>query len=127
MKPFFKALLLETFIIALVGFFPYLSWGSLYKIEILSAFSLSLLNAVVGYILVLRFHSSDSSTFYKNVYGGMLIRMAFILGFSIYMTQNGVLQTIPFFMSLLIFYVIHQWTEISIWLKVLPSRKVQVS
>ena len=127
MKPFFKALLLETFIIALVGFFPYLFWGSLYKIEILSAFSLSLLNAVVGYILVLRFHSSDSSTFYKNVYGGMLIRMAFILGFSIYMTQNGVLQTIPFFMSLLIFYVIHQWTEILIWLKVLPSRKVQVN
>ena len=118
---------METFIIALVGFFPYLSWGSLYKIEILSAFSLSLLNAVVGYFIVLRFHSSDSSTFYKNVYGGMLIRMAFILGFSIYMTQNDILQTIPFFMSLLIFYVIHQWTEISIWLKVLPSRKVQVS
>ena len=92
MKPFFKALLLETFIIALVGFFPYLSWGSLYKIEILSAFSLSLLNAVVGYILVLRFYSSDSSTFYKNVYGGMIIRMAFILGFSIFLVGSIIMK-----------------------------------
>ncbi|MBC8197623.1 MAG: hypothetical protein H8E60_07030 [Candidatus Marinimicrobia bacterium] len=127
MKPFFKTLLLETIIIAIVGFFPYLSWGTAYKLEILSAFLLSLVNAMVGYILVLQFHGSDNATFYKNVYGGMLVRMVFILGFSLYMTQTGILQTIPFFMSLMIFYVIHQWTEISSWLKVLPGRKVQVS
>jgi len=127
LKPFFKTLLLETIIIAIVGFFPYLSWGTAYKLEILSAFLLSLVNAIVGYILVIQFHGTDNATFYKNVYGGMLARMAFILGFSLYMTQTEILQTIPFFMALMIFYVIHQWTEISSWLKVLPGRKVQVS
>ena len=127
MKPFFKALLLGTIIIAIVGFFPFLSWGLPYKLELISSFSLSLVNAIVGYILVIKNHGVDNNTFMKNVYGGMLLRMAFILGFSLYMTQYGYLQTIPFFMSLMFFYVIHQWTEISSWLKVLPSRKVQVS
>ena len=127
MKPFFKALLLETIIIAIVGFFPFLSWGLPYKLELVSSFSLSLVNAIVGYILVLRNHEADNNTFMKNVYGGMIFRMAFMLGFSLYMTQNGYLQTIPFFMSLMVFYVIHQWIEISSWLIVLPSRKVQVS
>jgi len=127
LKPFFKTLLLETIIIAIVGFFPYLLWGTAYKLEISSAFILSLVNAIVGYFLVIKFHSSDNATFYINVYGGMLIRMAFILGFSLFMTQTGALQTIPFFMCLMIFYIIHQWTEISSWLKVLPGRKVQIS
>jgi hypothetical protein len=127
LKPFIKALVLETIIIAIVGFFPYLSWGTAYKLEISSAYLLSLVNAIIGYVLVIQFHGSDNATFYKNVFGGMLVRMAFILGFTLYMTQTGILKTIPFFMSLMIFYTIHQWTEISNWLKVLPGRKVQVS
>ena len=127
MKLFFKALLLGTFVIAVVGFFPFLSWGLPYKNEILISFLLSLVNAIVGYVLVLKNHGAEHNTFMKNVYGGMIIRMAFVLGFSLYMTMNGYLQTIPFFMSLMVFYVVHQWTEISSWLKVLPSRKVQVS
>ena len=127
MKPFFKVLLIETLIIAIIGFFPFLSWGTPYKIELISAFSLSLVNAIVGYTLVIKNYSEDNNIFLKNVYGGMILRMVFVLGFSLYMTMNGYLQSIPFFMSLMIFYVIHQWTEISSWLKVLPSRKVQIS
>tara|TARA_A100000164_G_C21813683_1_gene726804 strand:- start:100 stop:441 length:342 start_codon:yes stop_codon:yes gene_type:complete len=111
----------------LVGLFPLLSWGMPYLKEILVSFTLSLVNAIVGYVLVLNNHSADHNTFIKNVYGGMIVRMAFVLGFSLYFTMNGYLQTIPFFISLMIFYVIHQWTEILSWLKVLPSRKVQVS
>ena len=127
MKPFLKVLLIETLIIAIIGFFPFLSWGTPYKIELISAFSLSLVNAIVGYTLVIKNYSEDNNIFLKNVYGGMILRMVFVLGFSLYMTMNGYLQSIPFFMSLMIFYVIHQWTEISSWLKVLPSRKVQIS
>ena len=127
MKPFLKVLLIETLIISIIGFFPFLSWGTPYKIELISAFSLSLVNAIVGYTLVIKNYSEDNNIFLKNVYGGMILRMVFVLGFSLYMTMNGYLQSIPFFMSLMIFYVIHQWTEISSWLKVLPSRKVQIS
>ena len=127
MKSFFKALLVETLIIAIVGFFPFLSWGTPYKIELISAFSLSLINVIVGYILVIQFYNADNTTFYKNIYGGMLIRMAFILGFSLFMIHNGYLQPKPYFIFLMVFYVLHQWTEITSWLKVLPSKKVQVS
>tara|TARA_B100001029_G_C14928619_1_gene376277 strand:+ start:430 stop:813 length:384 start_codon:yes stop_codon:yes gene_type:complete len=127
LKPFLKALFFGTCLILVVGIFPFLAWGLPYTSEILISFFLSLLNAIAGYILVLRNHGSEHNTFIINVYGGMLVRMAFVLGFSLYITMNGYLQTVPFFISLMIFYVIHQWTEISSWLKVLPSRKVQVS
>ena len=61
------------------------------------------------------------------VFGGMLARMAFMLGFMLYMITNEYVSTIPFFLSTMVFYTIHQWTEISSWLKVLPGRKIQVS
>ena len=89
MKPFFKVLLIETLIIAIIGFFPFLSWGTPYKIELISAFSLSLVNAIVGYTLVIKNYSEDNNIFLKNVYGGMILRMVFVLGFSFYMTMNG--------------------------------------
>lgn len=127
MKSFFKALIIGTIIIFIVGFFPFLSWWKPYKVEIFSSFMLSLINAIAGYILVIKYHGAEQNKFMLNIYGGMIIRMAFVLGFSLYMTMNGYLQTTPFFMFLMFFYVVHQWTEITSWLKILPSRKVQVN
>tara|TARA_B100001123_G_C14424305_1_gene675991 strand:- start:68 stop:451 length:384 start_codon:yes stop_codon:yes gene_type:complete len=124
---FFKKLTIETLIIIVVGIFPFLSWGSEYWFEFLCAFSVSLLNAVVGYCLALYAISKTNSDFYRIVYGGMLVRMAFVLGFTIYMITQNFVEMIPFFLSLMIFYVIHQWTEIFGWLKELPTHKVQTN
>jgi len=127
MKRFLKTLAIETVIIFAVGFFPFLAWGSEYWFEFVCAFSISLLNALVGYYLAINAISKDNTDFYKMVYGGMLARMAFVLGFMIYMILNEYVAAIPFFISTMIFYTIHQWTEISGWLKELPSRKVSIN
>ncbi|MBC8214848.1 MAG: hypothetical protein ISR90_00570 [Candidatus Marinimicrobia bacterium] len=127
MKSFVKVIIIETLIIILVGVFPFLSWGRNYVIELTLAFGLSLFNAFVGYFIVIKSISLENNLFYRNVYGGMLVRMVFMLGFALYMILNGFVQTVPFFLSLMIFYVIHQWTEISSWMKILPSRKVSAS
>ena len=112
-------------LIILIGIFPFLSWGQEYWFELLCAFSISLINALVGYYLVLISINRSDPIFYKFVYGGMLIRMFVVAGFSIYMISiNYVLMT-PYMLFLLFFYVIHQWTEISGWLKVIPSKKIQ--
>lgn len=111
----------------MVGFFPFLSWGISFKLEIITAFILSMVNVIIGYFIVLKFLNADNTTVYKNVYGGMLLRMAFIISFSVYMINNQYLQPIPFVISLMLFYTIHQWTEISSWLKTIPSKKVQIS
>jgi len=124
---FLKKLTLVTLIILAVGIFPFLTWGSEYWFEFLCAFSISLLNAVVGYYLAVYAISKKNADFYKIVYGGMLVRMAFVLGFTIYMITANFVEMIPFFLSLMVFYVIHQWTEISGWLKELPTHKVQVN
>ena len=126
MKLFLKTITIQTLIIIVVGIFPYLLWGTNFKLELFSAFILSLINVIIGYILVIKFHNSENFTFYKNIYGGMLLRMIFILSFSLYMIYNGFLQTVPFILSLMLFYILHQWTEISIWLKVLPSSSKRI-
>ena len=84
-------------------------------------------NAIIGYYLAISSFSKSDTDFYKMVYGGMLARMAFVLGFMIYMISNEFVSTIPFFLSMMVFYTIHQWTEISGWLKEIPQRKVNAN
>jgi len=111
----------------MIGFFPFLSWGKMYWFEIACAFLISIVNAIIGYYLASSSFSKSNTDFYKLVFGGMLIRMAFVLGFMIYMISNEFVSTIPFFISTMIFYTIHQWTEISGWLKEIPQRKVNAN
>jgi|TARA_B100000959_G_C14959287_1_gene615089 hypothetical protein len=124
---FFKKIFFSTIVIVLVGIFPFLSWATEYWFELLFTFSLSLINAIVGYYLVLVSINKSDSDFYKTVYGGMLLRMVFVFSLSIYMISNNFVLTAPFMLSLLFFYVIHQWIEIASWLKELPNSKVQLN
>ena len=126
MIKFSRFILIQTVIIFLLGLFPVLSWGDSYLREIVIAFLLSLGNVFIGYFLVMDSFSKKTSEFYKVVYGGMLIRMLFLFSFSIFMINNGYLQSIPYMLSLIIFYVIHQWTEISFWLKELKGKRVEI-
>ena len=127
MSLFFKKLLFSTMIMITVGIFPILSWGMDYLLELFCAFFISLANAIVGYYLVLTSIDKNNAEFYKFVYGGMLIRMAFIFGFSIFMILSEYVLATPYMLFLMLFYVIHQWTEISGWLKELPMRKVKLN
>jgi len=127
MFEFFKKIFFISIIMIIVGIFPFLSWGKGYWFEILCAFSISLINAIVGYYLVLNSINKPNVEFYKFVYGGMLVRMAVVFGFSIFIILNGFVLKTPYMLFLISFYVIHQWTEISGWLKELPGRKVQLN
>ena len=126
MIKFSRFIFIQTVIIFLLGLFPILSWGESYLKEIISAFSLSAANMFLGYFLVINSFEKKTSEFYKMVYGGMLFRMLFLFSFSIFMINNGYLQSIPYMLSLIIFYVIHQWTEISFWLKELKGKTVEI-
>ena len=126
MIKFSRFILIQTIIIFLLGLFPVLSWGESYLKEILCAFLLSIANIFLGYFLVINSFEKKTPEFYKAVYGGMLFRMLFLFSFSIFMINNGYLQSIPYMLSLIIFYVIHQWTEILFWLKYLKGRTVEI-
>jgi hypothetical protein len=123
MIDFSKKIGLQTLILIIIGIFPYLSWGKGIEKELLLAFGLSLVNIYVGYFIVLKSYHLNNASFYKNVYGGMLVRMVFVISATLYLINFGHVKMIPFFMSLVIFYLIHQWTEITSLLKILPSRK----
>ena len=84
MFEFLKKIFFINMIMIIVGIFPFLSWGKGYWVEILCAFSISLINAIVGYYLVLNSINKPNAEFYKFVYGGMLVRMAVVFGFSIF-------------------------------------------
>ena len=126
MIKFSRFILIQTAVVFLLGLFPVISWGESYLKEILTAFSLSVANMFLGYYLVISSFEKKTSDFYKTVYGGMLFRMLFLCSFSIFMINNGYLQSIPYMLSLIIFYIIHQWTEISFWLKELKGKTVEI-
>ena len=126
MYTFLKKIFFSTIILALIGIFPFLSWGKDYVFELFFAFSISLINAIVGYYLVIKSINKSDVEFYKFVYGGMLIRMLVVFGFSIYIISNNFVLKTPYMLYLILFYVIHQWIEISGWLKELPNQEVQL-
>ena len=126
MSLFLKKILFSTMIMIAVGIFPILSWGMDYLLELFCAFFISLANAIVGYYLVLTSIDKNNAEFYKFVYGGMLIRMIVVFGFSIYIISNNFVLKTPYMLYLIFFYVIHQWVEISGWLKELPNQEVQL-
>ena len=76
--------------------------------------------------MVIKSINKSDVEFYKFVYGGMLIRMIVVFGFSIYIISNNFVLKTPYMLYLLLFYVIHQWIEISGWLKELPNQEVQL-
>tara|TARA_Y100000590_G_scaffold454242_1_gene600678 strand:+ start:3616 stop:4002 length:387 start_codon:yes stop_codon:yes gene_type:complete len=126
MFTFLKKIFFSTIIIALIGVFPFLSWGKEYVFELFCAFSISLINVIAGYYLVIKSINKSDVEFYKFVYGGMLIRMIVVFGFSIYIISNNFVLKTPYMLYLILFYVIHQWIEISGWLKELPNQEVQL-
>jgi len=126
MIKFSRFILIQTVIIFLLGLFPVLSWGESYLKEIIIAFLLSLSNVFLGYFLVIDSFTKKTANFYKMVYGGMLFRMLFVFSFAIFMINNGYLSSVPFMLSLIAFYVIHQWTEILFWLKDLKGKAVEI-
>ena len=127
MSVFIKRLFYSTLLIVILGIFPFLSLENNFLIEIAYSFLISLINAIVGYYLVLVSIDKPDGEFYKYVYGGMLIRMFVVCSFSIYMIKNDFVSMTPYMLFLILFYTIHQWIEISSWLKEIPAKKMQLN
>ena len=126
MWSFIKKIFYSTLLIILLGVFPILSMENKFFIEISYSFSISLINAIVGYYLVLMSIDKPDGEFYTYAYGGMLARMFVVFAFSIYMIKNGFVSMTPYMLFLILFYTIHQWVEISSWLKEIPAKKIQL-
>ena len=127
MNSFIKNILYSTVIILIVGIFPFLLWWKEFWIELSLAYFISLINAAFGYYFAIISIDKPDNDFYKNVYGGMLIRMLFVFGLSIFIITNNFVLMTPYMLFLLLFYVIHQWSEIFGWMKELPNTKVQIN
>ena len=126
MNSFIKKIFYSTILIILISINPLFTWVNAYSYEILYAFTISLINAIVGYYLVAISINKADPEFYSYVYGGMLIRMIFVFGFSIYIIKNNFVLMTPYMLFLMLFYTIHQWIEISSWLKNLPTKKIHI-
>ena len=126
MLSFIKKLFYSTLLMVILGLFPYLSLEDKHTIEITYSFLISLINAIIGYYLVIISINKADKEFYTYVYGGMIARMFFVFSFSVYLIKNNFVLMVPYMLFLMLFYTIHQWVEISSWLKELPSKKVQL-
>jgi len=127
MSSFIKKIFYSTLLIMVLGTFPLLTLENKFIVEITYSFLISLINAVIGYYLVLFSIDKPDGEFYTYVYGGMLVRMFVVFSFSIYMIKSNYVLMVPYMLFLILFYTIHQWVEISSWLKELPSKRVELN
>ena len=127
MKEFNKKILIQSIMCFMLIICPSIYYWDNFAYEIICSFFLSLSNLLVSNYLINTSFEKSNSEYVQMVYGGMILRLAFVLCFSLFMTLNDYFKTMPFFIFFFIFYIIHQWTEISYWSKNLPKRKVSVS
>ena len=127
MLAFIKKLFYSTLLIGILGVFPFLTLENKFIVEITYSFLISLINAIIGYYLVLISIDRPDGEFYTYVYGGMLAGMFVVFSFSIYMIKSDYVLMVPYMLFLILFYTIHQWIEISSWLKVLPAKKMKLN
>jgi len=124
LNKFIKTISLETILVIISGLFLFFYFDIQYWVEYSAAYSISLFNTIIGYYLTVYAFQKSNKIFYSQVYLGMLVRMGAVLCISLFLIFEGFFQATPFFLSLMLFYVIHQWTEIINWLKILPQQKV---
>ena len=67
MSVFIKRLFYSTLLIVILGIFPFLSLENNFLIEIAYSFLISLINAIVGYYLVLMSIDKPDGEFYKYI------------------------------------------------------------
>ena len=127
MSLFTKKILFSTILITLLSISLSLAGDNKYFLEILFSLMISLINVIVGYYLVSLFINKPDPEFYTYVYGGMLFRMGFVFVFSIYLIKAHLVLMVPYMLFLILFYTIHQWIEISSWLKILPIKKTSLN
>ena len=84
-----------------------------YKNDFLISFIINFINTVLGYIVSKKYFNSSNSMFYTMIYGTMLIRFIFSLSAMLILILNGFVNTIPFFLSFMGFYIFFQIFEIS--------------
>jgi len=124
LKKFNKIILIQSALCVIFLIAPLIYFFNNFLYEIITAFFLSLGNLLISNFLINISFEKSNSEYLQIVYGGMLLRLAIILLFSLFMTMNGYFETVPFFIAFFIFYIIHQATEIIHWHKNLPIRRV---
>ena len=124
MKNFNKIIFIQSTVCFIFLIIPSVYYFNNFLYEIISAFFLSLGNLLISNFLINISFEKSNSEYLQVVYGGMLIRLAIILFFSLFMTMNGYFDTLSFFITFFIFYTMHQATEIIHWHRNLPIRKV---
>lgn len=87
--------------------------GNHYLNESLVASGLSILNSLAGYFLAVRGMGREHTGFIKTVFGGMVIRLMALILITVLVIYLKWVQTLPFFLMLMGFYIIHQILEIT--------------
>ena len=82
---------------------------------------LSLTNASVAYYLAIRSVGLSYTRFVKSVFGGMAIRIVLMAAIAIILIKSGLVATIPFFLWLVLYYIIHQVIEIGMLNNQMPE------
>ncbi|MEA1986681.1 MAG: ATP synthase subunit I [Candidatus Marinimicrobia bacterium] len=87
-------------------------FGNEYLLDVSLAGIISLLNAIAGYLVFRILIKKEFHQMMKWIFRTILIRIAFMILFSYLLIHYEFVNSIPFILSLIVFYPIHQYIEI---------------
>ncbi len=84
--------------------------------DFLISLVINFLNTVLGYYVSKKYFNASQSLFYTMIYGTMFMRFIFLVSTMLILILNNYVNSIPFFMSFMIFYIFSQIFEIKSYL-----------
>jgi hypothetical protein len=110
---FFKKILLASFLVFLIGIYPLSQYASGIQItSIISGYIISLVNAVLGFLMILWALSKSTHSFMVIVFGGMIARMVFIFIILILLISYSNTENVTLISSVFFFYFLFMSIEI---------------
>ena len=90
-------------------------WNN-YINDFLISLVINFLNTVLGYYVSKKYFNAPQTMFYTMIYGTMFVRFIILLSAMLLLILNEYVNTVPFFLSFMVFYIISQIFEIKSFL-----------
>jgi hypothetical protein len=125
---FIKNVLIASFIVFLICVYPLSRYASGSQIiSIISGYIISLINVILGYIMIQMALTKGTKSFMVIIFGGMLIRMMIVFIFLILLITYSNFDTTSLITSVFFFYFLFMGLEIYYLVKKKPEDKLKLN
>ena len=125
---FIKNVLIASLIVLLISFYPLSRYATGTQIiAIISGYFISLINVIIGYLMILWAINKGTKSFMVIIFGGMLVRMILVFLFLVLLITFSNLDLTSLVSSVFFFYFLFMGLEIYFLMKKKPEKNFNLN